>query len=42
MEGNNWLKGDVHGFLFDLYGVIYECHGTKDVAIPGSVEAINK
>lgn len=41
MNGH-WLKNEIHGFLFDIYGVLYEMHGTEDVLIEGSVEAIRK
>jgi phospholysine phosphohistidine inorganic pyrophosphate phosphatase len=37
----SWLKSAVSGFLLDVYGVLYDS-GITDVAIPGSVEAVEK
>ena len=33
----------VRGFLLDITGVLYNsCHGSDGVAIPGSIEAVQK
>lgn len=40
----DWYKDakELEGFLLDIYGVLYNDSDEGPVAIPGSVEAINK
>ena len=38
---HSWIADGVDGFLFDIYGVLYDS-GSSDIVIPGSIEAVKK
>ena len=38
----DWLSNEIHGFLFDIYGVLYEKRGPEYILFEGSVEAIRR